>query len=230
MRSNAHSYRNITDLAKISGLFVVARNSSFVFKGQNVDIREAARRLGVRYVVEGSVRKAGSQVRINVQLVDALSGGHLWAERYDGTVENVFELQDDVGAKVVTALAIRLSGDEHERLQHVHTRNLDAYELFVRAKATPYPPLPERIEAACKMFEQVIEMDPEFAGSYAGVSSTIGFATMFGHFEFGERADKAVELARKAIEIDDTFGWSYAVLGVGPVAAGEIRRSAGRCR
>jgi TolB-like protein len=82
----------ITDLSKISGMFVVARNSSFAFKGQPVDVRDAARRLGVRYVLEGSVRKAGARVRINVQLIDALSGGHLWAERYDGTVENVFEL------------------------------------------------------------------------------------------------------------------------------------------
>jgi adenylate cyclase len=141
----------ITDLSKISGMFVVARNSSFVFKGQPIDVRDAARQLGVRYVLEGSVRKAGSRVRINVQLIDAVSGGHLWAERYDGTVENVFELQDDVGAKVVAALAVRLQGDENARLQRVHTHNLNAYELYVRAKSTPYPPIPERIEAAREM-------------------------------------------------------------------------------
>ena len=202
----------ITDLSKISGMFVVARNSSFVFKGQPVDVREAARRLGVRYVLEGSVRKAGPRVRINVQLIDALSGGHLWAERYDGTVENVFELQDDVGAKVVSALSVRLQGDEDERLHRVHTHNLNAYELYVRAKATPYPPIPERIEAAREMFEQVIEIDPEFAGGYAGVSWMLGFGAMFGHFDVGETAARAAALARKAVEVDDSFGWSYVAL------------------
>ena len=202
----------ITDLSKISGLFVVARNSSFVFKGQPVDIREAARRLGVRYVVEGSVRKAGSRVRINVQLIDALSGGHLWAERYDGTVENVFELQDDVGAKVVSALSVRLRGDEDERLRRVHTQNLNAYELYVRAKATPYPPIPQRIDAAREMFEQVMQMDPDFAGGYAGVSWMLTFGAMFSHSDAGQTAARAEALARKAVERDDSFGWSYVAL------------------
>lgn len=204
----------ITDLSKISGLFVVARNSSFVFKGRPVDVREVARQLGVRYVLEGSVRKAGSRVRINAQLIDALSGGHLWAERVDGSIENVFELQDEVGAKVVAALAVRLHGDEKERLQQVHTHNLAAYELFVRAKATPYPPVPDRINAAREMFEAVIERDPEFAGGYAGVASMLGFEALFGHFDVGELAARAVALARQGVEIDDNFGWSYVALGL----------------
>jgi adenylate cyclase len=204
----------ITDLSKVSGMFVVSRNSSFTFKGRPVDIREVARRLGVRYVLEGSVRKAGSRVRINVQLIDAINDRHLWAERYDGTVENVFELQDDVGAKVVSALSVRLRGDEGARLQRVHTHNLNAYELYVRAKATPYPPVPERIEAAREMFEQVIEMDPDFAGGYAGVSWTLGWSGVFGHFDVDETAKRAVTLARKAVEIDGSFGWSYVGLGL----------------
>ena len=204
----------ITDLSKISGMFVVARNSSFAFKGRPIDIRDVARRLGVRYVLEGSVRKAGSRVRINVQLIDAQSGGHMWAERFDGDVENVFELQDDVGAKVVAALAVRLTGDETARLQQVHTRNLDAYELYVRAKSTPYPPVPERIAAAREMFERVIELDPEFGGGYAGVSWMLGFSAAFGNSDAGEAAARAMALAAKAIEVDDTFGWSYAALGL----------------
>ncbi|MCK5275803.1 MAG: tetratricopeptide repeat protein, partial [Alphaproteobacteria bacterium] len=203
----------ITDLSKISGLFVVARNSSFVFKGQSVDIREAALRLGVRYVLEGSVRKAGSRVRINVQLIDGLSGGHLWAERYDGTIENVFELQDGVAAEVISALSVRLKGDENERLQHVHTHNLGAYELYVRAKATPYPPLPERINAAREMFEQVIELDPDFAGGYAGLSWMLGFSAIWGHADSAETVTRSMALARKAVELDDSFGWSHVALG-----------------
>lgn len=215
----------ITDLSKISGLFVVARNSSFVFKGQAVDIREAARRLGVRYMLEGSVRKAGMRVRINVQLIDAISGGHLWAERYDGTVDNVFELQDDVGAKVVSALKVHLTGDESERLHRVHTQNLDAYELYVRAKATPYPPIPERIEAARSMFAQVSELDPDFAGGYAGQSSMMGFGAIFSHSDMGETAAQAETLARKAIDTDDSFGWSYVALGLALLLQGRYEEA-----
>jgi TolB-like protein len=203
----------ITDLSKISGLFVVARNSSFVFKGQAVDVRDVARRLGVRYVLEGSVRKAGSRVRINVQLIDAVSGGHLWAERVDGSIEDVFELQDDVGAKVVSALSVRLQDDESERLQQVHTHNLDAYELYVRAKATPYPPIPERIRAAQEMFEQVIGLDPDFAGGYAGLSWMLGFSAIWGHTDPTQAIARADELARKAVSLDDNFGWSHVALG-----------------
>jgi len=138
----------------------------------------------------------------------------LWAERYDGSVENVFELQDDVGAKVVAALSVRLKGDESTRLQKVHTRNLAAYELYVRAKYTPFPPIPERLALARDMFEQVIELDPDFAGGYAGLSWVLGFEAAWGHSEFDEIADRAVALARKAVEVDDTFGWSYSTLAL----------------
>jgi adenylate cyclase len=168
----------ITDLSKISGLFVVARNSSYIYKDQIVDIRKVAEELGVRYVLEGSVRKAGEKVRINAQLIDGETGGHVWADRYDGTVHDVFELQDEVCAKVVLALEVQLSEGEEENLQKVHTRNLEAYELFVQARATPYPPIPERINMAREMFEKVIELDPEFAGGYAGVSSMLSFGAL----------------------------------------------------
>jgi tetratricopeptide (TPR) repeat protein len=107
-----------------------------------------------------------------------------------------------------------LRGDESARLQHVHTRNLDAYELYVRAKSTPYPPIPERIEAARKMFEQVIELDPDFAGGYAGVSWMLGFGATWGHLDTGETAERALTLARKAVEVDDSFGWSYTTLAL----------------
>lgn len=211
----------ITDLSKISGLFVIARNSTFSYKGRQVDVRKVAAELGVRYVLEGSVRKSGDRVRINAQLIDAGTGGHLWADRYDGTVADVFELQDEVGAKVVSALSVQLKGGEKERLEHVHTSNLEAYELFVRAKATPYPPVMERIESAREMFEQVIEMDPEFAGGYAGVSSMLGFGSLFGHSDSSEAIDRATEMARKAIELDETFGWSYTALGMALLQRGQ---------
>ena len=204
----------ITDLSKVSGLFVVARNSTFAYKDTQVDVRTVARELGVRYVLEGSVRKAGDRVRINVQLIDAAHGGHLWAERHDGTIANVFELQDEVGAKVVSALSVKLKRSEEAPFSHVHTHNLDAYELFVRAKTTPYPPIPQRMEMAREMFERVIEMDPTFAGGYAGVSWMLSFTAMFAYSDAGAQIERAVGLARRAVAIDETFGLSYLALGM----------------
>lgn len=209
-----------TDLSKVSGLFVVARNSSFALKGLDLSISEAARRLGVRNIVEGSVRKAGARVRINVQLVDAVNGSHLWANRFDGSTDDVFELQDEVGASVVSALAVRLTANENNRLHKVHTKNLDAYELFVKAKALPYPPLPARFEQAQSIFEQVIKMDPEFAGGYAGVSWMLGFKSMWGHGDPFPLAREAESMARKAIDIDSNFGWSFTALSVALVVLG----------
>ena len=204
----------ITDLSKISGLFVVARNSSSVYKGQSFDIGSVAAKLGVRYVLEGSVRKSGQRVRINAQLIDAATQGHLWADRYDGSVDDVFELQDEVCAKVVAALSVQLTSRETDNLKIIHTSNLDAYELFVRARTTPFPPTPKRIESALEMFTQVIELDPEFAGGYAGVSAMMSFNAMWGHADATEAIDQALDMARKAIAVDDTFGWSYTALGM----------------
>ena len=204
----------ITDLSKVSGLFVVARNSTFVFKGQAVDVPDVARRLGVRHVIEGSVRKVGSRVRINVQLIDGATGGHVWADRFDGSLDDVFELQDSVCARVVEALSVRLTPEETWRLAEVHTRNLDAYELYVRAKATPYPPIPDRIAAAREMFAQVVELDPDFAGGYAGLAWMTGFAGVWAHGNRAEMGAKAEALARKAIAVDDSFGWGHTVLGL----------------
>ena len=204
----------ITDLSRVSGLFVVARNSTFAYKGRQVDVREVARDLGVRYVLEGSVRKAGDRVRINVQLIDAADGGHLWAERHDGTVADVFALQDEVGAKVVSALSVKLKHGEEGAFSRIPTRNLDAFELFVRAKATPFPPIPERVHLAREMFERVIGMDPDFAGGYAGVAWMLGFDALFGHSDATEQIERALELARKAIGLDRSFALSHLALGV----------------
>jgi adenylate cyclase len=203
-----------TDLSKVAGLFVVARNSAQAIKGQTSELRQIAKALGVRYVLEGSVRKSGERVRINAQLVDALSGGHLWADRFDGTVRDVFELQDTVGAKVVDVLAVELSQSERKSLGTVHTDNLEAYELFVRAKATPYPPIPPRIEAAREMFETVIDMAPDYAGGHAGAAAMTAFGALFSHSDPSEAAMRAQEMAQRAIDLDETFAWSYTALGM----------------
>lgn len=204
----------ITDLSKISGLFVVARNSTFALKGQASDIPTVARRLGVAHIVEGSVRKMGERVRINVQLIDAATGGHLWADRYDGSLAAVFELQDDVCAKVVEALSVQLTQTEATRLREVHTTNVAAYELFVRAKSTPYPPVPARITAAADLFQQVVDAAPDFAGGYAGLAWMVSFGALWGHEDPAALGTRAEALAHKAIAIDAGFGWSHTALGL----------------
>jgi adenylate cyclase len=125
----------ITDLSKIAGLIVIARNSSFTYKGKAVDIRQVGRELGVRYVLEGSVRKAGGRVRITGQLIDSTSGAHIWADRFDGALEDVFELQDRVTTSVVGAIVPKLDAAEIERARRKPIENLDAYDCVLRAQA-----------------------------------------------------------------------------------------------
>src|SRR5215510_819499 len=125
----------ITALSRFHGLFVIARNSSFAYKGRAVDVKQVGRELGVRYVLEGSVRKAGSKVRITGQLIDASSGAHLWADRFDGALEDIFELQDQVTASVVGAMAPKLEQAEMERAKRKPTERLDAYDYYLRGMA-----------------------------------------------------------------------------------------------
>ena len=122
----------ITDLSKVSGLFVIARNSSFSYKGKQMKVQDVARDLGVRYVLEGSVRRAGNRLRITAQLIDAKTGDHLWAERYDRELKDIFTVQDEVARNVVSELAVTLKANESERLYRKHTENIEAYELYLR--------------------------------------------------------------------------------------------------
>ena len=126
----------ITDLSKVSGLFVIARNSSFAYKGQAPDMRKVSRELGVRYVLEGSVRRAASRVRINAQMIDGTTGGHLWAERYDRDLEDIFAVQDEVTRTIVDALKVKLTAGEEARRESRGKVDPEAYDLLVRARQT----------------------------------------------------------------------------------------------
>jgi adenylate cyclase len=153
----------ITALARVSGLFVIARNSSFAYRGKAVDVRQVGRELGVRYVLEGSVRKAGERVRITGQLVDALSGAHLWAERFDGPLADVFELQDRVAEGVAGAIEPTLRGAEIERARRKPTESLDAYDLYLRALPHLVTPTAESNREALRLLEQALALDPGYA-------------------------------------------------------------------
>ena len=156
----------ITALSRSRWLFVIARNSSFTYKGRAVDVKQVGRELGVRYVLEGSVRKAGNRVRITGQLVDATTGAHLWAERFDGELEDIFDLQDQVTASVVGAIAPKLEQAEIERAKRKPTESLDAYDYFLRGLAALHLWTRESNDEALQLFYKAIERDPDFAVAY----------------------------------------------------------------
>ena len=162
----------ITDLSQISGLFVIARNSSFQYKGQAVDVKTVGRKLGVKYVLEGSVRRAGDQVRINAQLIDATTGGHVWAERYDGAAEDIFALQDKVTRKIVAAMSVELTEQEEQAAAVSETDSVAAYDAFVRGWQHHQRETAEDYGKAKSYFEKAIEIDPDYARAYAALALT----------------------------------------------------------
>jgi len=157
----------ITDLSKISALFVIARNSSFAYKGKAIDVKQVARGLGVRYVLEGSVRRAADQVRINAQLIDATTGGHLWAERYDGSLDDVFELQDRITQHIVTALEISLTVAEQQRQARSETNSQAAYDAFLRGWSHYRRRTPDAFAQAIPILEKAVALDPQYARAHA---------------------------------------------------------------
>jgi TolB-like protein len=155
-----------TALSRIHWLFVIARNSSFMFKGRAADVKEIGRELGVRYVLEGSIRKAPNRVRVTGQLIDTGSGAHLWADRFDGSLEDVFELQDQITAKVVGAIAPKMEQAEMDRAKRKPTGNLDAYDYYLRGLASTYLGTKNAIAEALSLFNKAVERDPDFGAAH----------------------------------------------------------------
>jgi len=166
----------ITDLSKIAGLTVIARNSSFTYKGRSVDIREVGKELGVRSVLEGSIRRASNRVRITAQLIDATNGAHLWADRYDRDLTDIFEVQDDVTRRIVDALKVKLSPAENMRLADSGTPNIEAYDCYLRGREVMAvnPKNRERFEQSTKFYMRALELDPSYSQAYAGLSMAYG--------------------------------------------------------
>jgi TolB-like protein/class 3 adenylate cyclase/Flp pilus assembly protein TadD len=163
----------ITDLSKLSGLFVISRNTVFTYKDKAVKIRQVAKELGVRYVLEGSIRRAGNQVRINAQLIDASTDGHVWAERYDGSLEDIFALQDRISSKIVSTLAIQLTQDEKDQVTQRETDSTEAYDTFLKGWKQHLRQTPESFVQAITLFRKAIELDPEYSRAYAAISLTL---------------------------------------------------------
>jgi TolB-like protein/class 3 adenylate cyclase len=210
----------ITALSHIRWLSVIARNSSFTYKEKNVDVKQIGRELKVRYVLEGSVRKSGDRVRITGQLIDASTGAHLWADRFDGGLEDIFDLQDQVTAKVVSAIAPKLEQAEIERSRRKPTESLDAYDYFLRGLASLHQWTRESTDEAQQLFYRSIQLDPGFAAAYGMAAWCFVWRKVNGWM--GDRAmavSEAERLARRAVELgpDDAValsGGGYALVFV----------------
>ena len=219
-----------TAIARLPWLFVIARNSAFTYKGKAVDVKQVARELGVRYVLEGSVRKAGTRVRITGQLIDAATGAHIWADRFDGTLDDIFELQDQVASSVAGAIEPTLRKAEFERVSRKPTESLDAWDLYLRALALRYQYTEESIREAIVMLGRALAIDPSFAPAAAmiGTCRMHQRGNRFAPVSDAEIAE-AVRLARGAIEAgkDDPdalwmAGWTISVLGGEPATAANV--------
>ncbi len=215
----------ITDLSKIAGLTVIARNSSFAYKGRSVDIRAIGRELGVRSVLEGSIRRAGQRVRITAQLIDATSGAHLWADRYDRDLTDIFEVQDDVTQRIVGALKVTLSPAEKVQLAETGTSSIEAYDCSLRGREQLLgnPKNRGTFEQAKASFLKAIELDPNYAQAYAG----LGFTYMFDYQNrWSDDPDGSLPLAKRyaerAIEKNPKEPLARAVAAVAATFNGDL--------
>ena len=204
----------ITALSKISEMFVIARNSSFIYKGKPVKVQQIGRELGVQYVLEGSVRKAGERVRITAQLIDATTGNHLWAERYDRELKDVFELQDEITQKIVIALQVELTRGEQAHVWHRSSHNLEALGLASKALDLFERQTKEENFKARNLFEQATRLDPKYAFAWTYLAWTYLVDAIYGFSGSpAESIEKALDLAKKSITMDDSQPDVHALWG-----------------
>jgi TolB-like protein len=205
----------ITALSRFKALFVIARNSSFVYKGRAVDVKQIGRELGVRYVLEGSVRKAANRVRITGQLVDTATGAHLWADRFDGGLGDIFDLQDQVTESVVGAIAPAVEKAEIERAKQKPTESLDAYALYLRGMARLYQFANRQAnDEALRLFNSAIELDPDFASAYGRAASCYVRAKVNGWISITpNEIAEVTRLAQQAVELGKDDAIALAASG-----------------
>jgi adenylate cyclase len=207
----------ITSLSRVPNLFVIARTSTVVYKGKPAKVQDISHELGVQYVLEGSVRKAADTVRITAQLVDALSGDHLWTAHYDRPLRDIFALQDEIVQKIVTTLKLRLSVDEYQALVGLgqHTDNLEAYDCYLRCVGNVASITEESNAKGAKMCEKAVALDPGYADAYLalGLHYFGGFAAQWSRYGGPDALDRAIRLEQEAISLDDTNAVAHAILG-----------------
>jgi TolB-like protein len=215
----------ITALSKLRWFFVIARNSSFSYKGKNIRIREVADELGVSYVVEGSVRKEGGRVRITAQLIDASSGNHLWAERYDRELADVFAVQDEIARAIVATVEPKLYAAEHFRAQRKAPENLDAWDLVMRAMWHFWRMTREDNFLAQGLLEQAVAVDPAYAQAHAVLAVSHVFGIQMGWQDIAAAMPAAEPAALAAVRIDNEDPWAYLGLAFVHARLGRITES-----
>jgi adenylate cyclase len=195
----------INALAKLEQIRVVARTSAFSFKGKEKDVREIGRKLKVSTVLEGSVRKSGNRLRITVQLINAANGYHLWSERYDTEMQDIFEVQDEITLAVVGALKLKLLGKEKSAILRRHTENSQAYLFYLKGQYYRWKTEPDEFRKCCEYFERAVNADPSFALGYFGLNSYYGYGSAWGVLPPDEGWPKAHAALTQALELDDTL-------------------------
>jgi TolB-like protein/lipoprotein NlpI len=224
--SDGMTHDLITDLSRISGLFVVASSSVFTYKDKTVKPQDVAHELGVRYILEGSVRRAGDDIRINAQLVDTGNGRQLWAERYDGTMTDVFALQDEVARQIIGSLAPQLTSAEVDQLKPVAETSPEAYELLLQGLAHLRRWTPEETMLARDYFLRALEVDPSYARAYANVGLTYSVPVEYGwSTSVGEDAANAKKYVTKAVELDSNLSMVYGSLAMTYMNLGDLDKA-----
>lgn len=204
----------ITELSKFRSLFVIARNSSFAFKGQSIEVRDISRKLGVHYVVEGSVRRVGTRVRITAQLIDAIEDNHIWAERYDRNLEDIFAVQDEVTEAIVTTIEPRLISTERQRARRKPPENLNAWECYQRGMWHIYQYTAKDTQKALDFLHQAIDLDPNFAPAHAGIAFSIyAHILMEGSTDRDRDFDRGLRAGLMAVTLDDNDPFAHVGLG-----------------
>jgi adenylate cyclase len=204
----------ISTLSRVPKLFVIARNSTFTYKGKPVKVQQVSEELGVQYVLEGSVRKGGEKIRITAQLIDALSGHHLWAEQYDRNLDDIFALQDEITIKIITAMQVKLTEGEQARAVAKGTNNLEAYLKCLEAHGYAIRINPESNAMAKQLAEEAVALDPEYAWAYFALGRAHQLDVWLRTSKSPKQSiAKAMELLQKAIALDDTFAEAHARLG-----------------
>ena len=205
----------LTALSKFGDLFVIASNTTFTYKGKSVNVENVGQELGVRYILEGSVQKAGTKVRINAQLADAVTGFHIWSEQYDRELKDIFSVQDEIVHTIVGKLAVKIDAAERKRVMHKKPESMEAYDYQLRGMEYIRRRTHSDNRKARQMFEKAIELDPNFSSAYVGLGRTYQFQVSFGWTEFPTQAlKKAEELALKAIDLENSNADAYALLGM----------------
>jgi TolB-like protein len=211
----------ITAIARCPGLFVIARNSSYAYKGKSIDLKQVAQELGVRYVLEGSVRKAGNRLRIAGQLIDSATGAHVWADRFDGTLDDIFEFQDRVASGVVGAIEPRLRRVEAERAIRKPTARLDAYDLYWRAQAHAYKRTCESLEESIRLARLALDIDPAYGAAMSRIALSRGMQRQRNWIPPAcPEVEEGIAMARRAIAAaaDDPWVLDFAGLALAQLA------------